>query len=170
LGYIFKGYFSCIFSVMESESLEIFIISKAGNVILTLFCGLRTKQQGTWIQQGSWVLVFWFYDLFPESLGTSCLSSNFFSLSTMKILTGWSLRFLPTVVFLISLFFNWRTVALQNCVGFCQISTWISHQNRSDQISGSVVSDSLRPHESQHARPPCPSPTPRVHSDSRPSS
>ena len=26
----------------------------------------------------------------------------------------------------------------------------------------------LRPHESQHARPPCPSPTPRVHSDSRP--
>ena len=41
---------------------------------------------------------------------------------------------------------------------------------RSDQISRSVVSDSLRPPESQHARPPCPSPTPRVHSDSRPSS
>ena len=41
---------------------------------------------------------------------------------------------------------------------------------RSDQISHSVVSDSLRPHESQHARPPCPSPTPGVHSDSRPSS
>ena len=41
---------------------------------------------------------------------------------------------------------------------------------RSDQISRSVLSDSLRPHESQHARPPCPSPTPRVHSDSRPSS
>ena len=34
---------------------------------------------------------------------------------------------------------------------------------RSDQISHSVVSDSLRPHESQHARPPCPSPTPGVH-------
>ena len=41
---------------------------------------------------------------------------------------------------------------------------------RSDQISHSVVSDSLRPHESQHARPPCPSPTPGVHLDSRPSS
>ena len=37
------------------------------------------------------------------------------------------------------------------------------------QFSCSVVSDSLRPHESQHARPPCPSPTPGVHSDSRPS-
>ena len=43
-------------------------------------------------------------------------------------------------------------------------------QIRSDQISHSVVSDSLRPHESQHTRPPRPSPTPRVHSDSRPSS
>ena len=41
---------------------------------------------------------------------------------------------------------------------------------RSDQISRSVVSNSLRPHESQHARPPCPSPTPGVHSDSYPSS
>ena len=36
------------------------------------------------------------------------------------------------------------------------------------QFSRSVVSDSLRPHESQHTRPPCPSPTPGVHSDSRP--
>ena len=32
------------------------------------------------------------------------------------------------------------------------------------------MSDSLRPHESQHARPPCPLPTPGVHSNSRPSS
>ena len=38
------------------------------------------------------------------------------------------------------------------------------------QFSCSVVSDSLRPHEFQHARPPCPSPTPRVHSNSHPSS
>ena len=38
------------------------------------------------------------------------------------------------------------------------------------QFSCSVVSDSLQPHESQHARPPCPSPTLGVHSDSHPSS
>ena len=38
------------------------------------------------------------------------------------------------------------------------------------QFSRSVVSNSLWPHESQHARPPCPSPTPGIHSDSRPSS
>ena len=38
-------------------------------------------------------------------------------------------------------------------------SVWFSHL---------VVSDSLRPHELQHARPPCPSPTPGVHSDSLP--
>ena len=44
------------------------------------------------------------------------------------------------------------------------------YQFSSVQLSRSVVSDSLRPHESQHARPPCPSPTPGVHSYSRPSS
>ena len=38
------------------------------------------------------------------------------------------------------------------------------------QFSRSVVSDSLQPYESQHARPPCPSPTPGVHSNSCPSS
>ena len=38
------------------------------------------------------------------------------------------------------------------------------------QFSHSVMSDSLQPHELQHARPPCPSPTPRVHTNSCPSS
>ena len=38
------------------------------------------------------------------------------------------------------------------------------------QFNRSVVSDSLPPHESQHARPPCPLPIPWVHSDSCPSS
>ena len=38
------------------------------------------------------------------------------------------------------------------------------------QFSCSVGSDSLQPHEPQHARPPCPSPTPRVYSNSCPSS
>ena len=42
---------------------------------------------------------------------------------------------------------------------FVTVSSWFS----SVQFSLSVVSDSLWPHESQHARPPCPSPTPGVH-------
>ena len=50
----------------------------------------------------------------------------------------------------------------------------ITHSNTvmfsSVQFSRSVVSEYLRPHELQHARPPCPSPTPGVHSDSCPSS
>ena len=37
-------------------------------------------------------------------------------------------------------------------------------------VRRSVVSNTLRPHESQHTRPPCPSPTPRVYSNSHPSS
>ena len=40
------------------------------------------------------------------------------------------------------------------------------HITLSVQFSHSVVSDSLRPHESQHTRPPYPSPTPRVHPNS----
>ena len=44
------------------------------------------------------------------------------------------------------------------------------HRNMYIQFSRSVVSDSLQPHESQHPRPPCPSPTPGGHSDSSPSS
>ena len=70
--------------------------------------------------------------------------------------------------------FNW----FPKPKSFCVISLLVQpkrpaprkHQIRSDQISCSVVSDSLRPHESQHTGPPCPSPTPRVHSDSCPSS
>ena len=49
-------------------------------------------------------------------------------------------------------------------------ATWEAWDLPSVQFSRSVVSDSLRPHESQHARPPCPSPSARVHSNSRPSS
>ena len=41
-------------------------------------------------------------------------------------------------------------------------------QFSSVQFSRSVMSNSLWPHELQHTRPPCPSPTPRVHSNSRP--
>ena len=49
---------------------------------------------------------------------------------------------------------------------FSTLSMYIS----SVQFSHSVMSDSLQPHESQHARPPCPSPSPGVHSNSHPSS
>ena len=51
-------------------------------------------------------------------------------------------------------------------------TSWPSHLSTTSvsQFSRSVMSDSLRPHESQHARPPYPSPTPRVHSNSHPSS
>ena len=45
-----------------------------------------------------------------------------------------------------------------------------SYQFSSVQFSHSVMSDSLWPHELQHARPPCPSATPRIHSDSCPRS
>ena len=47
---------------------------------------------------------------------------------------------------------------------------WVYHGFSSVQFSHSVVSNSLWHHESQNARPPCPSPTPRVHPNLCPSS
>ena len=47
-------------------------------------------------------------------------------------------------------------------------STDLQQECQFSQFSRSVVPDSLQPHESQHARPPCPSPTPGVYSDTRP--
>ena len=73
------------------------------------------------------------------------------------------------------------TLDLQFCVSFFCTAKGISHTCiyyssnlfpfrlfSSVQFSRSVVSDSLRPHESHHARPPCPSQTPGVHSNSCP--
>ena len=53
------------------------------------------------------------------------------------------------------------------CLPFILYSNW---SISSVQFTRSVMSNSLQPHESQHARPPCPSPTPGVHSNSCPSS
>ena len=50
------------------------------------------------------------------------------------------------------------------------IDCWWEYKMVSVHFSRSVMSDSLRPHESQHARPPCPSPIPGVYSNSCPSS
>ena len=50
----------------------------------------------------------------------------------------------------------------------CVDYTYAVSKGSSVQFSPSVMSDSLRPHESQHARPSCPLRTPGVHSDSCP--
>ena len=51
-----------------------------------------------------------------------------------------------------------------------KIKIYINTLSQFSQFSGSVVSDSLRPHESQHTRLPCPSPIPKVHPNPCPSS
>ena len=54
-------------------------------------------------------------------------------------------------------------LSLVSCNFLCTVLS-----SPSVKFSRSVMSDSLQPHESQHARPPCPSPSPGIHSDSRP--
>ena len=93
--------------------------------------------------------------------------------------------FLFVIVFITFFFFLFFWLCLGPCVilvpqpGIAptveaqSLNHWTTRevlQFSSVQFSRSVVSDSSRPHESQHARPPCPSPTPGVHSNSHPSS
>ena len=56
---------------------------------------------------------------------------------------------------------------LRSCCSYCRFRVlFLRVQFSSVQFSRSFMSDSLRPHESQHTRPPCPSPTPGVHPNS----
>ena len=65
----------------------------------------------------------------------------------------------------------WSTYCLlQLNVTPCEPLSKVTLQYSSVQFSPSVVSNSLQPHETQHARPPCPSPTPGVYSNACPSS
>ena len=66
----------------------------------------------------------------------------------------------------------WVDEAIVQLVGIQvlnDVSATYANSKESVQFSCSVVSDSLRPHRLQHARSPCPSPTPRVYSNSCPS-
>ena len=67
---------------------------------------------------------------------------------------------------------EWGSWVLSLCSSFLSgvVSCGFKPQFSSVQFSRSVVFDSLRPHESQHTRLPCSSPTLRVHLNSRPSS
>ena len=81
----------------------------------------------------------------------------------MTTATYWNQASFPILFLLLS-----STLQLTLGGSALQSISWIGFS--SVQFSRSVVSDSLWPHEPQHARPPCPSPSPGVHSDSRPSS
>ena len=81
----------------------------------------------------------------------------------MKVNSRWNL-----VVTVLKFFAKLKKKkSLFNCHFLCSFSLfqWV----HSVQFSCSVMFDSLRPHKSQQTRPPCPSPAPRVHSDSCPS-
>ena len=82
-------------------------------------------------------------------------TDSWYFIGSLVTVTGFSLFFFSTLT---SLWFPLLVLPQSVNVSFSSV-----------QFSRSVVSDSLRPHEPQHARPPCPSPTPRVYSYSCPS-
>ena len=86
------------------------------------------------------------------------------------LLTMWPWHFFSSVMWSVTYFTDQGQTSTSHLTSgvqwkWCSI-TLIKHlyfQFSSVQFSHSVVSDSLQPHELQHARPPCPSPTPGVH-------
>ena len=117
--------------------------------------------------------------LLSRSLVTSLLLNpvvspqpQMFLLDHQKHYRDWSLPFpyfLPVTSRTQDLFWCLPD-SLSSLQSLLPVAPYLPNLFSSVQSSRSVVSDSLQPHESQHARPPCPSPTPRVHSNSRPSS
>ena len=91
---------------------------------------------------------------------------------SMSFTNSWSLLKLMSIEFMMPfnhLILCHHLFLLPSIFSSIRISS--THRSFSSvQFSHSVVSDSLRPHELQHSRPPCPSPTPRVHPNSCPSS
>ena len=61
---------------------------------------------------------------------------------------------------------SFTTIFFVRCFLFFNLTLYWHFIRVSVQFSCSVMSDSFRSHELQHTRPPCPSPTPRVHSNS----
>ena len=89
------------------------------------------------------------------------------AVSMSKAIRFWVIAFL---IYNCSSFKAWIAFALSRRACFMKlvrafilITTDLAHPTCSVQFSPSVMSDSLQPHELQHARPPCPSPTPGVH-------
>ena len=114
------------------------------------------------------ILLIWFFSLcFLISLANGLSILFIFSKNQLLALLFFAMVSFVSFAFISALIF--KISFLLPTLGFF-LSSFSSCFRCSVQFSHSVVSNSLRPHELQHARPPCPSPTPRVHSDSHPSS
>ena len=103
-------------------------------------------------------------EIYISNLNSNCFNS----VATHSSQISGPLSWVNLILSFLFLFLHALTSRCLNNLLIMHLINWILHS--SVQFSCSIVSDSLRPHESQHARPPCPSSTPRVHSNSCPSS
>ena len=136
--------------------------SKPFNIIYTVFYQLFPVYLSKFISE-----------VFPYFSPRSCLcfspEHHLYSFFTPG--PSYSVLPLPRTCFFCTLLASWFFLILQIFVTFPKsFLIPISYHVCGYQFRRSVVSDSLQPHESQHARPPCPPPTPGVYQNSCPSS
>ena len=112
--------------------------------------GSSRPRDGNWVSCGSCTAAKLFIAERPESPNTSRYNIKLWDIPMTEFYAGIKRRTIK------------RMYQYKNIYVYLNFS--------SVQSSCSVVSDSLPPHESQHARPPCPLPTPGVHPNPRPSS
>ena len=96
---------------------------------------------------------------------------NIYQIDDKKYLLNTIGKFIENTVIFYMWKRNQKRIDKCLCIKITESSFCTSETNTtfsSVQFSHSVVSDSLLPHELQHARPRCPTPTPGVHSDSHP--
>ena len=105
------------------------------------------------------ILVFWMLSFKPTSSFSSFIK-RLFSSSSLSAMMVVSSAYLRLLIFTLAILIP---ACASSSPAFCMMFSSV-------QFNHSVMSDSLRPHELQHTRPPCPSPTPRVHPNPCPSS
>ena len=125
--------------------------------VMSLPFNMLSRLVITFLPRSNCLLISWLQSPSAVILYSSC---------HLFLISSASVRSSPCLSFIMSIF-AWDVllispVFLKRSLVFPKFS--------SVQFSRSVMSDSLWPHELQHIRPPCPSPTPGVHSNSRPSS
>jgi len=138
-----------------------------GTLLNVMWAWMGGELGGEWIHVCGWLTPFAVHlKLSQHLVGYTPIHFFFKENGVERINNNWRLAyFFCTSMSVCFMYIKAFLIRCQN-IQACHVLQMKWQLYHSVQFSCSVVSDSLRPHESQHARPPCPSPTPGIHPNS----